>query len=170
MAWLRQEFKQYILLSDYSRENGKITDENDLEIMTFESTWRGLKTKFQSGKEVHLTTCFYFSRLKETTNIVDEDGYKIGEFQISFRGIMDFITPDKRRLFCIEYIPREYRISIYDPKINIEIASAEWYFWIDSPEESQGQSRYDIYVYDEAIPVIPLLSGICFMYRRLKYG
>ena len=170
MAWLNQEFKQYILISNYSRENGKITDENDLEIMTFESTWRGLKTKFQGGKEAHLRTSFYFSRLRETTKVIDENRNKLGEFQLSFRGIMTFITPEKKQLFCIEYIPREYRMSIYDPEINTEIASVEWYFWIDSPEKSKGPSRYDIYVYDETYPVIPLLSGICFMYRRIMHG
>jgi hypothetical protein len=168
MARLNQEFKQYILLSNHSRENGKITDENDLEIMTFESTWQGLITKFQSGKEAHLRTSFY--RLRETTKAIDENRNKIGEFQISFRGKMTFITPDKKRLFCIEYIPREIRMSIYDPEINTEIASVKWYFWIDSPEKSRGLSRYDIYVYDETCPVIPLLSGICFMYRRMMYG
>ena len=168
MAWLNREFKQYILLSNYSRENGKITDENDLEIMTFESTWRGQISKFQSGKEAHLKTSFQL--LRETTKVIDENRNKIGEFQISFRGIMTFITPDKKQLFCIEFIPREYRMSIYDPEINTEIASVNWYFWIDSPEKSKGPSRYDIYVYDETYPVIPLLSGICFMYRRMKYG
>jgi hypothetical protein len=167
MAWLNQEFKQYVLLSNYSRENGKVIDENDQEIMTFESTWRGLITKFQSGKEAHLRTSFYFSRLRETTKAIDENRNKIGEFQISFSGKMTFITPDKKRLFCIEFIPREYRMSIYDPKINTEIASVEWYFWIDPPEKSKGQSRYDIYVYDETYPVIPLLSGICYMYKRM---
>lgn len=170
MAWPKREFKQYILLSNSRRENGKITDENDLEIMTFESTWRGLITKFQSGKEAHLRTSFYFSRLRETTKVIDENRTKIGEFQISFGGIMTFITPYKKRLFCIEYIPREYRMSIYDPEINTEIASVKWYFWIDSPEKSKGPSRYDIYVYDEAYPVIPLLSGICYMYRRILHG
>ena len=169
MVWLQQEFKQYILLSNYSRENGKITDENDLEIMTFESTWRGLITKFQSGKEMHLKTSFHFSRLREITKITDEHRNKIGEFQISFKGRMIFIKPDKKRLFCIEYLPREFRMSIYDPETNREIASAKWYFWIDSPEKSKGASRYDIFVYDETYPVIPLLSGICYMYRRLKY-
>jgi hypothetical protein len=168
MAGLNQEFKQYILLSNYSRENGKITDENDLEIMTFESTWRGLITKLRSGEEAHLRTSFY--RLKETTKVIDERGNKIGEFQPSFRGKMTFITPDRKRLFCIEYLPREIRMTIYDPETNTEIASANWYFWIDPPEKSKWSSRYDIYVYDETCPVVPLLSGICFMYRRMKWG
>ena len=170
MAWLKREFKQYILLSNYSRENGKITDENDLEIMTFESTWRGLITKFQNGKEAHLNTSAYFSRLREITKVTDENRNKIGEFQLSFKGKMIFITPDKKWLFCIEYIPREFGISIYDPEINTEIAYAKWYFWIDPPEKNEWSSRYDIYVYDQTYPVIPLLSGICYMYRRFKYG
>jgi hypothetical protein len=163
-----QEFKHYILLSNYSRENGKITDENDLEIMTFESTWRGLTTKFQSGKEAHLRTSFY--RLRETTQVLDENMNKIGEFQISFRGKMSFVTLNQKQLFCIEYKPRDIRMSVYDPETNTEIASVKWYFWIDLPEKSKPLSRYDIYVYNETYPVIPLLSGICFMFRRMKYG
>ena len=133
--------------------------------MTFESTWRGISTKFQSGKEAHLRTSFY--RLRETTKAVDENRNKIGDFQLSFRGKMTFITPNNKPLFCIEYMPKEYRMSIYDPEIKTEIASVEWYLWIDSPEKSKGLSRYDIFVYDETYPVIPLLSGICYMYKRM---
>jgi hypothetical protein len=168
MAQPNREFKQYILLSNYSRENGKITDENGQKIVTFESTWRGLRVRLHSGEEAHLKSSFY--RLRETTAVTDENGNEIGEFQLSFRGRMTFVTPDRKRLLCIEYISRQNRMSVYDPEKNDEIASVNWYFWIDPTEKSNGSTRYDIYMFDETYPPVPLFSGICYMFRRMKYG
>jgi hypothetical protein len=168
MARSDQEFKHYFLFSDYSRNNGKITDENDFEIMVFKNTWQELKVKIQNGKELHFKTSFY--HLKETTKVVDEHGNKVGKLQISLRGEMTLITPDDKQLFCIKYLPREYRITVYHPEANTEIASAKWYFWFDPPEKSRRQPKYEICVYDETYSVFLLLSGIIFMFRRIKYG
>ena len=168
MERLDQEAQHYYLFSDYSRSKGKITDETGLEILIFENTWRGFHVKFHDGKELHLKT--KVRHIRETTEVTNEHGIRIGKFQISIRGIMTFITPNKNQLFCIQYLSREYRIRVYHPETDDEIASVKWHFWFETPDKEEKKLEYDVFVYDESYSIFELLSGICYMFRRIRYG
>jgi hypothetical protein len=168
MEKLEQEAQHYYLFSDYSRNKGKIIDETGSEILIYENTWRGFNVKYHDGKELHLKKNYH--HIRETTEVTNEQGNRIGKFQISLRGIMIFITPDEKQLFCIQHIQREYRIRVYHPETDTEIASVKWHFWIETRDDEKRKLEYDIFVFDESYSIFELLSGICYMFKRIRYG